>query len=92
MDSLDSLEQNLRVLLERYEALQQENKQLRAKMDGLHQDLVESHAELSEMQKECYRLRTANALAGDDTTRQEAYRRLSQMIAQVDKAIELIKE
>ncbi len=91
MDSLDSLEQNLQQLLERYAALQQENAVLRVKNDGLKQDLIESHAELNDLRNECRTLRLANSMLGSQETRTEAYGRLTQMIRQVDKAIELIK-
>ena len=91
MDSLDSLERNLQQLLERYAALQQENAVLRVKNDGLKQDLVESHAELNELRQECHNLRLANSMLGSQETRTEAYGKLTQMIRQVDKAIELMR-
>ncbi len=85
------MEQNLQQLLERYAALQQENDALRVKNDGLKQDLIESHAELNDLRNECRTLRLANSMLGSQETRTEAYGRLTQMIRQVDKAIELIK-
>lgn len=91
MDSLDSLERNLQQLLERYAALQQENVALRVKNEGLKQDLVESHAELDGLRKECRNLRLVNSMLGSQETRTEAYGRLTQMIRQVDKAIELMR-
>lgn len=91
LESLDSLEQNVQALLVRYKALQEENAALRTKVEGLSQDLIESHAEQKALQTECNRLRLANSLAGSAETRTEAYQRLTQMIAQVDKAIELMR-
>ncbi len=91
LEALDSLEQNLQELLVRYKALQAENAALQARVEGLSQDLMESHAEQKALQTECNRLRLANSLAGSAETRTEAYQRLTQMIAQVDKAIELMR-
>ena len=91
MDSLDSLEQNLQQLLERYAALQEENAALRVKNEGLKQDLEESHAELNDLRRECRNLHVANSMLGSQETRTEAYGKLTHMIRQVDKAIELIK-
>ncbi len=78
-------------LLQRYAALQEENNALKVKNEGLKQDLVERHAELSDLRRECRNLRLANSMLGSQETRTEAYGKLSQMIKQVDRAIELIR-
>lgn len=81
----------MQTLLQRYAALQQENDALRVKNEGLKQDLIESYAELKDLREECRNLRLANSMLGSQETRTEAYGKLTQMIRQVDKAIELMR-
>lgn len=92
MESLVSLEHNLQELLQRYSALQQQNQALHEELGRAREEIIRSHSELDSLRRECHRLRTANAIAGDPETRAEAYSRLTQMIRQVDSAIEVLKQ
>lgn len=87
MESLEQLTQNIQILLEHYKMLQKENVSLREDINTLRQDVVRTHSELKDLQDRCRVLATANAIAGDPETRQAAYRRLSHIISQIDKAI-----
>ena len=90
MQVLDDLSQNIRVLLERYEALKQENAQLRLDIDKQRQELIRTHSELLEMQQQNRRIVTANALSSAEGA-EEATKRLNALIAQVDRAIVALK-
>ena len=46
MQALDELSQNLHLLLQRYEALQQENVALREDIEKQRQELIRTHSEL----------------------------------------------
>ena len=87
MTAVEQLEQNIHILLERYQTLQKENVLLREDLQEQRQEIIRSHSELQELQKQCRLLSTANAIGGDAATRENAYRRLSYIIAQIDKAI-----
>ena len=91
MQVLDDLSQNIRVLLERYEALRQENAQLRLDIDQQRQELIRTHSELLEMQQQNRRIVTANALSSAEGA-EEATKRLNALIAQVDRAINALKK
>ena len=91
MQVLDDLSQNIRVLLERYEALRQENAQLRLDIDKQRQELIRTHSELLEMQQQNRRIVTANALSSA-VGAEEATKRLNALIAQVDRAINALKK
>jgi len=91
MQVLDDLSQNIRVLLERYEALRQENAQLRLDIDKQRQELIRTHSELLEMQQQNRRIVTANALSSAEGA-EEATKRLNALIAQVDRAINALKK
>ena len=91
MKALDELSQNVRVLLERYEALQQENATLRLDIEKQRQELIRTHSELLELQQKNRRIATANALTAVES-QEEAYKRINALIAQVDRAIAALKK
>ena len=87
---LEELSQNVHLLLERYEALQQENAQLKADGERQRQELIRTHSELLALQQQNKRLATANALTAAESN-EEATKRLNALIAQVDRAIAALK-
>ena len=90
MQVLEELSQNVHLLLERYEALQQENAQLKADGERQRQELIRTHSELLALQQQNKRLATANALTAAESN-EEATKRLNALIAQVDRAIAALK-
>ena len=91
MQALDDLSQNVRLLLERYEALQRENAQLREDIERQRQELIRTHSELVELQQKNRRLATANAMTSAENS-EEATKRLNALIVQVDRAIAVLKK
>ena len=90
MQALDELSANLRVLLERYEALQQENARLREDAEKQREELIRTHSELLELQQKNRRIAIANAMSSAETA-EEATKRINALIAQVDRAIAALK-
>ena len=91
MQILDDLSQNVQLLLQRYQALQQENAQLREDIGKQRQELIRTHAELMELQQKNRRIATANALTSAEGA-EEATKRFNALIAQVDRAIAALKK
>lgn len=91
MKALDELSQNVHVLLERYTALQQENAALRLDIEKQRQELIRTHSELLDLQQKNRRIATANALTSAEGA-EEATKRLNALIAQVDRAIAVLKK
>ena len=91
MQALAELSENLRVLLERYEALQQENARLREDAERQRQELIRTHSEFLELQQKNRRIATANAMTAAEGN-EEALKRLNALIAQVDRAISALKK
>ena len=95
MDSLVKLEDNLRKLLAQYQELQGQVQLL--KEDNLRKqaDLEQAYAELYQLRKQHQQLQAAHALvAGEglnEEERQKAKQRLTAIISQVDRAIEVLK-
>ena len=90
MQALDELSQNVHLLLERYEALRQENAALREDAERQRQELIRTHSELLELQQQNRRLATANGMVSAES-KEEATKRLNALIAQVDRAIAALK-
>lgn len=90
MQSLDELSANLRILLERYTALQQENAALREDAERQRQELIRTHSELQQIRQQNRRLATANALTAEETN-EEATKRINALIAQIDRAINVLR-
>ncbi len=90
MQTLDDLSQNVHLLLERYQALQEENARLRGDVEKQREELIRTHSELAALQQQNRRLATANALSSAEGS-EEAVKRLNALIAQVDRAIDALK-
>ena len=91
MQALDDLSLNLRILLERYEALQRENAQLKEDIEQQRKELIRTHSELLDLQQKNRRIATANAMTAAEGN-EEALKRLNALIAQVDRAISALKK
>lgn len=91
MQILDDLSQNVQLLLQRYQALQQENAALRLDIEKQRQELIRTHSELLDLQQKNRRIATANALTSAEGA-EEATKRLNALIAQVDRAIAALKK
>ena len=91
MQVLDDFSRNVRLLLERYEALQQENAALRDDIERQRNELIRTHGELVELQQKNRRLAVVNAMTSAENS-EEATKRLNALIAQVDRAIAALKK
>ena len=91
MQILDDFSRNVRLLLERYEALQRENAALREDIERQRQELIRTHGELVDLQQKNRRLAVANAMTSAENS-EEASKRLNALIAQVDRAIKTLKK
>ena len=90
MQTLDDLSQNVHLLLERYQALQEENARLRGDVEKQRKELIRTHSELAALQQQNRRIATANAMSSVEGS-EEATKRLNALIAQVDRAIDALK-
>lgn len=91
MLALDDFSRNVHLLLERYQALQQENASLREDIERQRQELIRTHSELLALQQQNKRLATASAMTSAESS-EEALKRLNALIAQVDRAINALKK
>ena len=95
MDSLVLLEQNLHQLLAQYEELLEDMRLLKEENIRQREEILQSHAELQQLKKDYQRLQTAHALITEDGANEErvkAKQRLTSLISQIDKALEILKQ
>jgi hypothetical protein len=95
MDSLVSLETNLLLLLEQYQDLQRQLLDLQQKNQSQREEIMRSHAELVKLRAEYNHLETAYALLAENTDgeqRDRVRQRITNLIAQVDRALEALKQ
>lgn len=90
MQALDDLSYNVHILLERYQALQEENARLKEDIDRQRQELIRTHSELVDLQQKNRRIATANAMSSAENS-EEALKRINALIAQVDRAINALR-
>ena len=94
MDSLISLENNVQALLEQYDLLKQQVLDLQQENERQRDEIIRTHAELVQIKADYKHLETAYALLSEDTDNEQRERvrtRLTNMIAQIDRAIEALR-
>lgn len=94
MESLVSLENNVQALLEQYELLKQQLLDLQQENERQRDEIIRTHAELVQIKADYKHLETAYALLSentDDEQRERVRTRLTNMIAQIDRAIDALR-
>lgn len=94
MESLVQLEYNLQQLLEQHNQLKQQLLDLQRENERQREEIMQSYAELVTLKNDYKHLETAYALLAENTDeaqRERVKQRLSNLIAQVDRAIEALK-
>lgn len=94
MESLVQLEDNLQQLLEQHNQLKQQLLDLQRENERQREEIRQSYAELVTLKNDYKHLETAYALLAENTDeaqRERVKQRLGNLIAQVDRAIEALK-
>jgi len=92
MDILTQLDTNIHRLLERINALEQEVGVLTEKNNQQRQEMMQTHGELIALQDKYRKLQLAYTMIGGEEERDKAKVHISNMIAQLDRAIEQLKQ
>jgi archaellum component FlaC len=94
VESLVQLENNLQQLLEQHNQLKQQLLDLQRENERQRKEIMQSYTELVDLKNDYKHLETAYALLAENTDeaqRERVKQRLSNLIAQVDRAIEALK-
>lgn len=92
MQSLSDLELNVQQLLLRYDAIEQENASLQQQVEKQREEIIRTHGELAQLQKQYRQLQTAFALIDNETNKQKAKQHLNYLIQRIDLAISTLKQ
>lgn len=96
MDSLVLLETNLHQLLNEYQQLQEQLRMLKEENLRKQADLEQAYADLHLLRQDYKRLEAAHAMVANselnDAERIEAKKRLTSIISQIDRALEVLKQ
>jgi len=92
MTELETLEQSLQTLLTRFSSLQDENFALHEENERQREEILRSHAELLKLQSEHRNLLIAKGLTGDSEEQIKAKQHLTNLIASIDRVIEILKQ
>lgn len=92
MKQLTDLAANLSLLIERYRALERENKRLSELADQQRTEMMRTHSELLDLQQKYKQLQIAHAVSASAEDRERAKQLISSLIQRVDRAIEILKQ
>lgn len=93
--SLLALENNLKQLLEQHVVQQQQIVELTLQNERQRDEIIRTHAELSQLKEDYKHLETAYALVAENVDaekRERVKQRITNLIAQVDRALEALKQ
>ena len=95
MKSLATLESNVEALLTQYRQLQQQLLDLQHENERQRKEMMRTHADYLQLKADYNHLETAYALLAEQTDgeqRDRVRQRLTNLIAQVDRALEALKQ
>ncbi len=95
MESLSTLESNIRVLLSQYQEMQHQVLELQQEYERQRKEMMRTHAELVQLKADYNHLETAHALLSesiDPDQRDKVRQRIANLIAQIDRALEALKQ
>lgn len=95
MKSLATLESNVEALLTQYRQLQQQLLDLQQENEHQREEMMRTHADYLQLKSDYNHLETAYALLAEQTDgeqRDRVRQRLTNLIAQVDRALEALKQ
>lgn len=92
MTELETLQSSIETLLDRYSSLQLDYKTLQEENERQREEILRTHAELLTLQEQYKALRVARSMAEEPEQQELAKKHLANIIAQVDRAIEILKQ
>lgn len=96
MESLEQLEQNLVQLLNQYQELQLQVNSLQEENQRQREEIIQTHADIQQLKRDYNKLHTAHTmlLASEATAedRAKAKQKITNIILQIDKALEALTQ
>ncbi|HOU95394.1 MAG TPA: hypothetical protein PLN06_02065 [Bacteroidales bacterium] len=90
-EELKNLNSRINELIQRYINLEQENKKLKTLNKEYERLLQEHEVEIKELEKKYERLKLTGVLLGEGEMRQEAKKKITELVREIDKCIALLE-
>lgn len=89
---IDSFDKKVKKLLELHAEERVRNQQLEAQLQRKEEDLMQAHKVILELRSDYENLRLAQTFSGSESEREMAHKRLSQLVREIDKCIDLLNQ
>lgn len=89
-DLISIFESNLNSLIDKYNALKEENNLLKTHLRQKNEDLMHAHKELLDLRNDYTNLETAAGLSGSPENSIVAKQRINKLVREVDKCLTLL--
>ena len=91
-DVATRLKAKIEVLLSRYETLDRENAEIKARLARCEKELERKDTKLKELEKQTDILRLKEAFLGTSDDRTQARRKIARLIREIDACVNLLNE
>ena len=91
-DVATRLKAKIEVLLSRYETLDRENAEIKARLARCEKELERKDTKLKELEKQTDILRLKEAFLGTSDDRAQARRKIARLIKEIDACVNLLNE
>ena len=89
---VDSFEKKLRKLLQLYAQEKDKNRKLEAELQQKREEVMQAHKTILELRSDYEDLKMAQILSGNTADREVAHRRISHLVREIDKCIDLLNQ
>ncbi len=89
---VDSFEKKLRKLLQLYAQEKDTNRKLEAELQQKREEVMQAHKTILELRSDYEDLKMAQILSGNTADREAAHRRISHLVREIDKCIDLLNQ
>lgn len=85
-------EKNLRILIEKYQSLKEENKLLKVNLEHKNEEIMQVHKDFLDLRNEYTNLETAAHLRGSLEKSEKAKQHINKLVREIDKCLTLLNE
>lgn len=89
---VDSFEKKLRKLLQLYAQEKDKNRKLEVEVQQKREEVMQAHKTILELRSDYEDLKMVQILSGNTADREAAHRRISHLVREIDKCIDLLNQ
>lgn len=89
---VDSFEKKLRSLLQLYAQEKEKNRKIENELQQKREEVMQAHKTILELRSDYEDLKMVQILSGSSADREAAHRRISHLVREIDKCIDLLNQ